>query len=76
MERATKQVQDEVEHAHNWKFNDSTAKTFQGHFQLTRSQSAEELLDKEKKTAQIRSRKRDSRKHIKVSKAKQNRKKK
>lgn len=61
------QVRDEVEHSSQWRWNASSAKKFQGHHKLTRSMSAEQLVEKEDKMSVIRAKRNDKRKYIKLS---------
>ena len=65
--QAEDEVRKEVEHSTHWHWNASTAKTFKGHFQLTRSLSEVEIDEKNKKMAAIRAKRRDDRRHIKLS---------
>ena len=61
------QVRDEVEHSIHWHWNASTATPFKGHQKMTRSLSAEQMMEKQNKMAEIRSKRNDSRRYIKLS---------
>jgi beta-amylase len=67
VKRDEDQVRKEVEHSIHWHWNVSTAKPFKGHQKLTRSLSAEQLMEKQNRMAEIRGKRRDHRKHVKLS---------
>jgi hypothetical protein len=67
LQQQEEEVRKEVEKNTQWRWEEQKAQKFDGHFSLTRSLSHEQLVEKDNQMAEIRAKRRDDRKHIKLS---------